>query len=203
MKEQIFNLKHVILISFVIFPLLYGNLVQAEEYNMFLNKGWHLIALPIVPEDPQVSMVFPNARFIYGYEKGYGYVRIKDHEDLEVGKGYWILIEEDEDYLISGSFAQDYSVKLNGGIYPWTLIGIAKPMDNYEIIMNGCSIDKIYCYDAENKQYFRLRGLGSSTTLDLLYALNDGEACWIRVLPDEASDECIMEVSSAPPPLSF
>ena len=55
------------------------------------KAGWSMISLPVIPESPVISELFPEAVVIYGYEKEFGYKRIMEKEELEVGKGYWIL----------------------------------------------------------------------------------------------------------------
>lgn len=48
--------------------------------NIRLLAGWNLISLPLIPQSSLVSVLFPKAKVIYGYEKGIGYVRINDEK---------------------------------------------------------------------------------------------------------------------------
>lgn len=69
-------------------------------FEMNISAGWNMISLPVIPYDAKISDLFPEAVVVYGYEKGLGYVRVKEHENMEVGDGYWILFHEDQNYTL-------------------------------------------------------------------------------------------------------
>lgn len=70
-----------------------------------------------------MSDLFPDAEVVYSYEKGLGYTRVKGEagENLELGKGYWILLNKIQSYTLSGEpiCEHPYTVYEDG----WYLIG--------------------------------------------------------------------------------
>jgi hypothetical protein len=97
--------------------------VRAEGVTIDLNlpKGWSMFSLPVLPANQVLSELFHEARVVYGYEKGVGYVRVKEPEELKGGKGYWILFEDAQNYLMTGQPIQEYPLSvIEGG---WEMIG--------------------------------------------------------------------------------
>jgi hypothetical protein len=107
-----------------------------------LQAGWHMISLPVNPTDKRPKILFPEAIVVYGYEKGTGYARVKPDEDLEIGKGYWILLNEARTYTITDNPIDEYNLSVQDG---WYMIGgctsDAKPSGN------NCNIRVIYGYE--------------------------------------------------------
>jgi hypothetical protein len=62
------------------------------NFYMELDTSWNMISLPVRSHNLKLSELFPDAVVVYGFEKETGYIRVADAEDLEVGKGYWILL---------------------------------------------------------------------------------------------------------------
>lgn len=108
LKEETVRKNHKMhMISYVLLILLlvvYLPYIQAEEIsiNLDLPAGWSMISLPIIPDDASVSLLFPAAEVVYGYEKGSGYVRMRTEDILEVGRGYWILMDQNQNYSLIG-----------------------------------------------------------------------------------------------------
>ena len=69
---------------------------------MKLPSGWSMFPLPVNPENPLLSELFPDAVIVYRYEKGKGYVSIYGNDKLEVGEAYWILLNEEHNYTLIG-----------------------------------------------------------------------------------------------------
>ena len=96
-----------------------------------------MISLPVITDSTLLSDVFPDAKVVYIYDEDAGYVRVKENEGLEVGKGYWILLYEDMRYILTGFLVDSYTLaKYENG---WPMIGgctyMAQPS------MDSCSIE--------------------------------------------------------------
>jgi hypothetical protein len=122
--------------------------------DMVLNKGWSMISLPVECEDPASgNILLQNSEVIYGFEKGIGYKRITAANEMEVGKGYWILSDQDQTLNLTGKPIQSYT--LTAGEDGWMMIGgCSSPA---EAFTDGCNIRIIYGYDPEIG-YKRLAG---------------------------------------------
>ena len=98
------------------------DIVLSEEttVGMGLPEGWSMISLPIEPPDARVSILFPGAEVVYGYDKGAGYVRVKSTDEMKVGNGYWILLKEDHTYTLTGNSIESYTMEVQKG---WYMIG--------------------------------------------------------------------------------
>jgi hypothetical protein len=94
---------------------------EIVTYEFTLPKGWSMISLPVVPNNKTVSSLFPEAVVVYGYEKNAGFVWVKGDEELKVGKGYWILLNEAKNYTITGQSIQIYPYKISED--GWNMIG--------------------------------------------------------------------------------
>jgi hypothetical protein len=111
-------------------------------FDLRLPQGWSMISLPVLPKNTFVSNLFPEAIVIYGYEKESGYVQLTENKKLGIGKGYWILFDEEQSYKLSGQPIQIYtkSVSENG----WNMIGGCTSPSRAS--SDNCSIDVIYTY---------------------------------------------------------
>jgi uncharacterized delta-60 repeat protein len=95
----------------------YGS-AGAVEVTMDLPKGWSMISLPVIPDDASVAALFPDAVVVYGFEMGLGYVR---KEIVEVGQGYWILVNEAQSYTLTGGPIDSYTIPVDAD--GWLMIG--------------------------------------------------------------------------------
>jgi len=87
---------------------------------MELMSGWNMVSLPLAPVDSSLSSVFPGAELVYRYEEGIGYIRVLPGENMEVGMGYWILLNEPETYNTTGGFIEEYNLTVKNR---WYMIG--------------------------------------------------------------------------------
>ncbi|MGA1841149.1 MAG: fibronectin type III domain-containing protein [bacterium] len=62
------------------------------NYNITVNNGWYMIGGSVAPAKASVNN--GNITVIYGFVSGAGYQRIKETDNLESGRGYWILFKE-------------------------------------------------------------------------------------------------------------
>ncbi|MGA1865635.1 MAG: hypothetical protein ACMUHX_11305, partial [bacterium] len=137
--------------------------------------GWSMICLPAISENAYVLSLFPDAKVIYGYEKGKGYVRVKDGENMEVRKGYWILLNEAKTYTLTGRPINNYTLSINED--GWHMIGGCTL--SAKALSDNCTIKVIYGYE---------QGSGYTRVPDSEY-LQPGKGYWILFegVTDQAS----------------
>ena len=114
---------------------------EGIEVIMDLPAGWSMISLPVVPDNLRISSLFPDAIVIYHYEEG-GYVRASKEEEIEAGKGYWILLNTAKTYTLRGCSinSHTFSANKNG----WLMIGgISSSAKAFSM---NCSVEVIYRY---------------------------------------------------------
>ena len=126
-------------------------------------KWWSMISLPVDPINKKLSTLFPGAVVAYGYDKGTGYVRVKPDDDLEVGRGYWILLDEEKTYTLTGQPIPSYTYPVSSD--GWAMIGGCASLAWAS--PNHCNIDVIYRY-VQGIGYQRITG-----------PLEPGEGYWI------------------------
>lgn len=112
---------------------------------MNLVTGWSMIWFPVITNNENTSPLFQNAVVVYGYEKGTGYVRITKEKGLDVGRGYWILLDQNQQYSITGKLFQQYPYTVYED--KWAMIG-GCTYDAQSKAAN-CSIGVIYGYVKE------------------------------------------------------
>ncbi len=89
------------------------------RFVVHLLRGWNMVSIPIAGDAFELSEVFPDAippAYYYDPEAE-TYVPTTT---LEPGKGYWVLINEDHDYELSGEPLLRYELELPPG---WYMIG--------------------------------------------------------------------------------
>jgi len=102
-----------------------------------LPAGWSMVSLPVLPDDARVSIVFPGVVALYKYTTTYEL--LGPHEELVVGKGYWIFLSEAHDYTLYGAPIERFTLpQCPPG---WSMIG-------------GCS-----CPATPSVQYGRIRAI--------------------------------------------
>jgi hypothetical protein len=134
------------------------------EIKMALPKGWSMISLPVRPAVATVTALFPEAEVVYGYQKGAGYVQVTGGQNLEAGRGYWILLDNPQLYSISGTPITEYTIPVENG---WYMIG-------------GCSLpaQKMVSTGKMDVIYFYTQGVGY-TRLPGSEPLERGKGYWI------------------------
>jgi hypothetical protein len=96
----------------VAFTVTWGFSVNVE---MEMNSGWHMVSLPVTPDDNSLTALFPDASAAYKFEGTYVPV-----DTLEPGTGYWVKLTTGGTYSISGQDFTCYKKSLPAG---WHLIG--------------------------------------------------------------------------------
>jgi hypothetical protein len=134
------------------------------EVTMDLSAGWSMISLPVRPDVTTVTTLFPDAVVVCKYEKGKGYMRVQGGESLEVGRGYWILFNNPQSYVIRGTPITAYSMPAADG---WYMIG-GCTLPAWKMVTSG-KVNVVYGY-TQGRGYERLPGSES---------LEWGQGYWI------------------------
>jgi hypothetical protein len=131
---------------------------HAMLYNAFcasgevIPAGWSMISLPVRPEVLTVANVFPQAVVVYKYEQGTGYMHVQAGEELQVGIGYWILLDSPQPYFMEGTEITEYTLSVEDG---WYMIGGCS-MPAQKMVTSG-NIVVIYGY-TQGVGYTRVSG---------------------------------------------
>jgi hypothetical protein len=119
----------------------FASVQDAVEVTMELPAGWSMISLPVTPEVATVTTLFPEAVVVYKYQKETGYVQVPEGENLEVGMGYWILLNKPQSFVIKGTEITAYTMPVENG---WYMIGGCTDLAQ-KMVTSG-SINVIYGY---------------------------------------------------------
>ncbi|UCG68116.1 MAG: hypothetical protein JSV09_09825 [Thermoplasmata archaeon] len=151
--------------------------------EMNLPPGWSMISLPIIPNNFSVPSLFPGAIVIYDFVKEQGYARV---EELEIGKGYWILLDPNQNYTLTGKGIHSYNKTVNQD--GWEMIGgCSYPT---QASTDRCQISVIYKF---------IQGIGYKRVTES-ELLMPGKGYWI--LLKDITDECKMTVKIIDPNIS-
>jgi len=120
---------------------LYFGEISSVEYA----DGWNLVGLPLIVEDNDYQILFPDAvnGTLYSFNDSY-----HSEEFIEQGKGYWLRFQNPGSAAITGTPVTELSLSINAG---WNLISaisipveIGAIIDPDNIIINGT----IYGFDS-------------------------------------------------------
>ena len=159
-------------------------------FNLSLNEGWNLISLPLQPVNTSLFSVFPpdevNYTSVWTYYGGLWkrhdfespFPHLNDLYDIEVGKGYWIYMNNSDVVTIRGSLVQD-SVHLTNG---WNLVGY-NALASLGIAGAMGSIEGNYTsvWQYENDDWDRYDLESPFPHLNDLHTLGPGYGYWINV----------------------
>ncbi|MGA1864483.1 MAG: cohesin domain-containing protein [bacterium] len=95
--------------------------IAIQWQKMHFPKGWSMFSLPVISENAPIQILFPDAVVLYKYSSDNGYIRVSGNEQLEAGRGYWILFNEDQSYALTGQPIEMYNKKINED--GWEMIG--------------------------------------------------------------------------------
>jgi hypothetical protein len=144
---------------------------------MNLPSGWSMISLPLMPKNASVLSLYPGAVVMYGYQKGIGYVHVKEGYNPEAGKGYWILLNEAKTFSITGAIIDGYNLSVQDG---WYMIGGCT--SSAKASGDNCNIAVIYSYE----QGFGYKPVQRGEDLKA------GKGYWILI--KDASDQACLTV---------
>ncbi len=98
----------------------YFTIVKSEgAFEMHLQSGWNMVSLPVLPDNPNVNAVFPNAEAVFKFD-GAGQL-YEPVEVLEANIGYWVKVPEEAVVNVAGQqVVRNFAMNLGEG---WHLIG--------------------------------------------------------------------------------
>ena len=75
------------------------------SYTMILLQGWNLVSTPIIPDYPDVDMIFGSNEdvLIPVYTWSTTNKQYYEVSEIELGKGYWVLALNDTQVIFSGT----------------------------------------------------------------------------------------------------
>ena len=116
-----------------------------EVLSVDYTEGWNLVGLPLIVEDNDYQMLFPDAvnGTLYSFNGSY-----HSEEFIEMGTGYWLRFQDSGSAVMTGTPVSELSLSVNTG---WNLISsisipveIGAIIDPDNIIINGT----IYGFDS-------------------------------------------------------
>lgn len=113
--------------------------------DLELEGGWSLISIPLIPENASLSSLFPDALVVYGFQDDIGYIRIKGNENIDVGRGYWIFLNQGKTYTLFGQPFSDFNLPINEA--GWFIIGGCT--SDSKVSSTNCNIGVIYKFEKE------------------------------------------------------
>jgi hypothetical protein len=154
--------------------------------DLSLTTGWNLVSLPVNPVDGNISALMSSVvgKFlaVYAYDNANGQYRSyipgaasNNLTTLEVGRGYWVYMNEAVKLSVKGTPAAK-SIPLGVG---WNLAGFnsrsAMPVSGAFASIQG-KFDAVYGYDNGSGQYKAY----APPTINDLSSLKPGEGYWIH-----------------------
>jgi parallel beta-helix repeat protein len=100
--------------STVFYHLKYGR--TNVPYVFDLSQYWNLISLPVMPANPNLNDLFPNATVAYGFESN-TYV---EASQLDNGKAYWVYVPDAE---IDSVWGMPFGFFNTAVTPPWEMMG--------------------------------------------------------------------------------
>ncbi len=161
-----------------------------QVFSLSLNEGWNLISLPLQPDNTSVFSVFPpdevdyvSVWTYYGdlwkrYDFESPFPHLNDLYDLEVGRGYWINMVDDDVVTIEGSLVED-TVHLTNG---WNLVGY-NALASQSVIDAMSSIEGNYTsvWQYDGGDWYRYDLDNPFPHLNDLHVMEPGYGYWINV----------------------
>jgi hypothetical protein len=86
----------------------------------FTRQGWHMVSLPVLPDNAQVANLFPNVLGDQAYEWNPMQGEYIPVSELLPGHGYWLPVQEPASLEISGEPLDLIQLSLKTG---WNMIG--------------------------------------------------------------------------------
>ena len=95
-----------------------GNYCPQDIFSVTIgyNSNWNLVGLPVVMDDPNYLIIFPESieETLYSFDSGY-----VQEIDLSHGSGYWLRFESSGNVTVTGNSLNQLDIELNQG---WNLI---------------------------------------------------------------------------------
>lgn len=129
--------------------------------TLHLDQGWNMVAVPVTPDDPSKTSLFPAAiSYAFGYEGSY-----VTKDTLQPGVGYWMKFGAADTSTVIGYLRSTSSIRVEPG---WNLIGgISYPASVSSIVPAGTII---------KSSVFGYRG-----SYQIVDTIEPGRGYWIKV----------------------
>jgi len=154
-------------------------LMSLEEItiNLSLPRGWSMISLPVDTVDKRISTLLPKATAAFEFTTQYEPLEL--HEELEIGKGYWVYLPDASTYSVRGKSVNSY-LNPNAG-EGWSMIGSCS-FPSIPSVTNG-SIRAVFGFHSRYNLY------GHDTEIE---PLEPGKGFWINLSdPSELEVKCV------------
>ncbi|MBD3386173.1 T9SS type A sorting domain-containing protein [candidate division KSB1 bacterium] len=157
----------------------------------FTRQGWHMVSLPVVPDNNRVDELFPNLLENCAYtwnpvEKNYEAVT-----HLQPGQGYWLPVENPALLQISGEAVDFFHLTLRAG---WNIIGAPFDIGAVEADPQDALWYQFIEWDAANGSYRTTQQL-LATRAYWVWAVGD---CELIGYSKDISDRSDLNKSSQP-----
>jgi len=134
--------------------------------NMVLAAGWNMISLPVVPIDPTIQILFPEAIAVFEFTTMY---ELRGADDtLDASKGYWLYLPEAKTYSIVGLPIDYYTLPDMGAA--WSMIGACSYPSRVSV--SSGTIRAVFGFSTK----YDLIGSGNNVGL-----LEPGKGYWINL----------------------
>jgi len=151
--------------------------------ELSLAAGWNMVSVPIIPDDPSVGAVFPDAVVVYTWDSlAKAYSRVHSggvFSSIEPGRAYWVAAVEEYTVPVQGRELTSYIKELSPG---WHMLGsvhgTTATLSPPRSAPPGAALSLAYRWDPGEKKYV------SSTTLE------EGLGYWVA-----ATQDCLLQVS--------
>jgi len=160
---------------------------EPANFTLQLNSGWNLISIPVRPINKLVDAVFEQYGKIFTYNDGWDYAAYADGErfgnldEVEVGRGYWIYVDEAKEINIEGKEVE-VNISLGRG---WNLVGWPYPDEDLPGALSSIDDEWTHVFTYENDWLYRVRSDGEE--FGDLEAMEQGMGYWIKV-----KDSCML-----------
>jgi len=154
-------------------------LMSLEEItiNLSLPRGWSMISLPVDTVDKRISTLLPKATAAFEFTTQYEPLEL--HEELEIGKGYWVYLPDASTYSVRGKSVNSY-LNPNAG-EGWSMIGSCS-FPSIPSVRNGF-IRGVFGFYGKYNLYGYDTGIA---------ALEPGRGFWINLSdPAELEIKCV------------
>lgn len=126
--------------------------------EIVLERGWNLVALPVVPTVPwTVDMLPPTCRTVYAWNNAGGEYVIPT--TLQVGMAYWVLADSSREVPITGLVSAPGSLSLGRG---WNMFALPPGAEGLSPHATGWdpALQRVYGYSADRGYFEDLLGNG-------------------------------------------
>ncbi len=127
--------------------LIEWTLPSMQPDTLYLESGWNLVSMPVLPAGMSAEEVFPSEYGVFNYNTPASAYEFAD--EIRDGYGYWVFVHRAVSFMAAGSPLSGYRRQLFRG---WNIIGaIGSPMSVSELATepSGLFVPPIWGWDGE------------------------------------------------------